>query len=140
MILVIAVVMGSLVTAGPETFQAGKSWPHEVRAEPTGPTAYEMLTEIHDLAILKLPDADPVDKPNIVRVLKAAFVCAAMDGTVPLGDPPPPEPPPHFLQHMGAAQKVKAARDALFKQPDAQHPQEWQDWLECADNLEHGHD
>ena len=138
MVCVLAIVFGSLVTAGPETEQGGESWPHG--AIVSGQPAFEKLREIHDAAIVALPVASPEDRPNIVRVLKAAFVCAAYDGSAPVGDPPPTVLPAHGAPHYGARTKVQAAWAALRMPPDETHPEEWPNWSLCAESLEHGHD
>jgi hypothetical protein len=139
MAAIFAVFFGSLVMAGPEMEQPGASWPGEVDAQ--GAPALTRLREIHEMAIVALPDATPEDRPNIERVLRASFECAAYDGAAPIAEPPPEILPAHAPGHAGAAAKVHAAWEALHHEPSPpEKPDPWKDWATCADELEHGHE
>jgi hypothetical protein len=138
----VVIALGSLVTAGSELTQTTtKSWPFDVKTAPKGPVCYERLKQIHMMAMTALPTASEADKPNILRVLKASFACAAYDGRIAITDPPQNPLPAHVAGHLGARNKVKLAWNALHRPPALpEHPEEWPEWSACADSLEHGHD
>jgi len=144
-VAVTTAVLAQSMPGKAEITDTGHSWPHEVneKADGSGKTMAQMLTEIHEAALTALsaaPASPPDMRQHITIVLRRTAVCLAYDGHMPAPTPAPPTLPSHSgvsganAAHAGAMAKVIAAHKKVFPTDGTAA-----NWDGAGQELDHGH-